>query len=304
MRTILTELEEAAASAPHTRFLRFRDEDLTYRDLERRVRGLSAGLRQQNIVYPAASHERPPLPSILPNGSAAVELWFACNRNGVVWAPLNTEFRGRGLAHAIRLTGSRDLVVSAELLPPLVEIADELPLERVFVLGCTDSVTPDDVPFEWLAFESLQTAEPDDEPAYRPESPTEASLLIYTSGTTGTSKACELSHRYVLGQADLAIRYFGLEEDDVLLCPYPLFHWDATIGTVTAALLLRATAVITERFSVSRFWDDVRHFDATVFDFMGATLSFLWKQSPKPDDLDNPARLGWGVPMPAFPTFR
>jgi crotonobetaine/carnitine-CoA ligase len=33
---------------------------------------------------------------------------------------------------------------------------------------------------------------------------------------------------------------------------------------------------------------------------MGATLGFIYKQPPRPDDADNPARLGWGVPMPAF----
>jgi crotonobetaine/carnitine-CoA ligase len=33
---------------------------------------------------------------------------------------------------------------------------------------------------------------------------------------------------------------------------------------------------------------------------MGATLTMLWKQDPRPDDADNPVRLAWGVPMPAW----
>ena len=114
------------------------------------------------------------------------------------------------------------------------------------------------------------------------------------------SKACELSHRYVVGQARLLVRSMAMRPDDVLYCPYPIFHWDATIGTIATAAVLGATAVIAERFSVSRFWDDVRRYGATVFDFMGATLTFLHKQPRRPDDADNPARLGWGVPMPAF----
>ena len=44
----------------------------------------------------------------------------------------------------------------------------------------------------------------------------------------------------------------------------------------------------------------MRRFGATVFDFMGATLTMLHKQSPQPDDERNPARLGWGVPVPEF----
>ena len=88
--------------------------------------------------------------------------------------------------------------------------------------------------------------------------------------------------------------------DDVLFCPYPIFHWDATIGTIAPALWAGATAVVTERFSVSRFWADVRRYGVTIFDFMGATLTFIHKQERLPDDADNPARLAWGVPMPAF----
>ncbi|NNF28447.1 MAG: AMP-binding protein, partial [Gemmatimonadetes bacterium] len=122
----------------------------------------------------------------------------------------------------------------------------------------------------------------------------------YTSGTTGPSKACRLSTRYVEGQGALMARCLGIEASDVLFCPYPLFHWDATIGTIVPALLQGATAVIAPRFSASGFWRDVRRFGVTVFDFMGATLGFLYKQGPRDDDGDTTARLGWGVPMPTF----
>jgi carnitine-CoA ligase len=64
--------------------------------------------------------------------------------------------------------------------------------------------------------------------------------------------------------------------------------------------VLGATAALVERFSVRRFWAQVRRYRATVFDFLGATLTLLHKQSPAPDDVDNPARLGWGVPLPAW----
>ena len=70
--------------------------------------------------------------------------------------------------------------------------------------------------------------------------------------------------------------------------------------TVAPALLLRGVAAIGERFSVSRYWDEVRAFQATVFDFMGATLTMLWKQPAGPRDREHRARLGWGVPLPAW----
>lgn len=37
-----------------------------------------------------------------------------------------------------------------------------------------------------------------------------------------------------------------------------------------------------------------------MFDFMGATLTMLYKRPSLAADRDNPARLGWGVPVPEF----
>jgi acyl-CoA synthetase (AMP-forming)/AMP-acid ligase II len=130
--------------------------------------------------------------------------------------------------------------------------------------------------------------------------PSDLCLLLYTSGTTGRSKAAMMAHRFVLSQADGVIEGLGLRRDDVLYCPYPMFHLDAAVMTIAPALRLRAVAAIGERFSVSRYWDEVRDLGATVFDFMGATLTMLWKQPPSPRDREHRARLGWGVPLPAW----
>jgi crotonobetaine/carnitine-CoA ligase len=65
-----------------------------------------------------------------------------------------------------------------------------------------------------------------------------------------------------------------------------------------AALSVGGTAAVGKRFSVSRFWDDIRFFEVTVFNFMGATLSMLWKQPATDQDRNHKVRLAWGVPIP------
>jgi crotonobetaine/carnitine-CoA ligase len=125
-------------------------------------------------------------------------------------------------------------------------------------------------------------------------------MVLFTSGTTGPSKGCVLSHRYAVRQAELMIENLQLRSTDVLYCPFPMFHIDATVLTVIPAMLLATTAAIGDRFSASAFWDEVRAAGATVFDFMGATLTMLHKRPLREDDGDNPARLGWGVPVPEF----
>ena len=296
--TVAALLADRARTHADRFFVRFREADLTYADFDRRVRSLASGIRAHGLG--------PVVPTLLPNCADAVAIWFAANRAGAVWAPLNTGFRGIGLAHAVNLTGSRDLVIDRSLVDALIGAAGRLKhLQRLFVRGFDEDVprilSQSGARFTVLPLESLAHAD-DRAPPHNPASPADPSLLIYTSGTTGPSKACELSHRYVLGHAAILATVTGMHAGDVIFCPYPVYHWDATIGTVAPALHLGATAVVTERFSVSRFWEDVRRYGVTVFDFMGATLTFIHNQDPRADDADNPARLGWGVPMPAFRT--
>ena len=156
-------------------------------------------------------------------------------------------------------------------------------------------------PTKWLPYEVLHAAIPDRQALAQIEVGfADLCLLLYTSGTTGRSKAAMIPHRFVLGQASLVIEGLGLRTDDVLYCPYPMFHLDSAVMTIAPALLLRGVAAIGERFSVSGYWDEVRRLKATVFDFMGATITMLWKQPISPDDRNHSARLGWGVPLPAW----
>ena len=75
-------------------------------------------------------------------------------------------------------------------------------------------------------------------------------MLLFTSGTTGRSKACVLSHRYVLRQGQWRVKHLGLRPDDVLYSPFPLFHIDAATLTVGAAATMGATELWGASFGV------------------------------------------------------
>lgn len=283
-------LAERALTHPDAVFLRFADGDLTFAEAnaaaQRRAAGLAAlGVRQGDVV-----------PVLLPNSADFVITWFALVRLGAVACLVNTAFRGPALAHALGLTKARLLVLQSSLEPTVADIVSHLAaLEIVVVAG---PAAPAHLPMERHRLGEL-SADPASLPV--PAHPvTDAAMILFTSGTTGPSKGCVLSHRYTIRQAELMIRHLGFREDDVLYCPFPLFHIDAMVLTVTPALVMGATAAIGERFSVSGFWPEVRRFGATVFDFMGATLTMLHKQPPSADDANNRVRLGWGVPVPEF----
>lgn len=283
-------LERRARETPDKDFLRFAGARASYAEFHDLACAYAARLGALGVARGEI------VPTFFPNSLPAAGVWFALMRLGAVWTPINTEFRGEQLVGALERTRASLIIADARYLETLVAVLPRLAsVRRVLVYGGDPPAAEADI--EFLRFEDL----PEGAPAEAAEVDRAATAMIqFTSGSTGVSKAVELSHGYLVGQARLASKYFDLQPSDVVYCPFPLYHWDATIGTVMGALVGGATAALGERFSVSRFWDDVRAFEATMFDFMGATLSFLYERPPSPRDREHKVRLAWGLPMPDF----
>jgi crotonobetaine/carnitine-CoA ligase len=287
--SITTRLAAAARAHPDAVFLRTVEGDLTYAETAGRAGALAGGLQRAGVTAGE------PVVLLMHNSLDQVATWFALARLGAVHAPLNTALLGASLAHALRVTGARLVVVDAELLPALRDVVADAPdLRQIVVRGMNSAAAP--AGLDVTDFAALAGAGPAP-PAVEVDELGPATVL-FTSGTTGVSKGCVLSHRYLVRQAELHAANLGLTAADVLYAPFPLFHIDAATLTVVAALTVGGTAAIGHRFSASRFWDEARVFGATVFNFLGATLTILWKRPPDPRDRDHRVRLAWGVPMP------
>ena len=290
-------LRAAAAEVPDQPFIRMASGEWSYGWLDAESDRVAAGLHALGV------RQGDNVSLLLPNCITFAVLWFALAKLGAVTAPVNTAFRGAALRDAIDLVQSRLLITDATLYPALAEVLPALPRISQLVLVSDDGLAagPSTTTSSCLPYEALRQITPDATTLPRPVVGfADLCLLLYTSGTTGRSKAAMIPHRFVLGHARLVIEGLGLRTDDVLYCPYPMYHLDAAVMTIAPALLLRGVAAIGERFSVSRYWDEMRALKATVFDFMGATLTMLWKQPPSPGDREHVARLGWGVPLPAW----
>ncbi len=290
-------LRVAAAEVPDQPFIRMASGEWSYGWLDAESDRVAAGLHALGV------RQDDNVSLLLPNCITFAVLWFALAKLGAVTAPVNTAFRGAALRDAIDLVHSRLVITDATLYGALVEVLPALPRISQLVLA-GDNGPASDPPTSTpacLPYAVLRQITPNSSTLPRPAVGfADLCLLLYTSGTTGRSKAAMIPHRFVLGHARLMIEGLGLRTDDVLYCPYPMYHLDAAVLTIAPALMLRGVAAIGERFSVSRYWDEMRAFKATVFDFMGATLTMLWKQPPSPGDREHVARLGWGVPLPAW----
>jgi crotonobetaine/carnitine-CoA ligase len=89
----------------------------------------------------------------------------------------------------------------------------------------------------------------------------------------------------------------GYTAQDVVYNTLPLFHIGGQ-GMVWMALVSDTTVALTERFSASRFWQDVRAYGATYTLFLGAMIPILHKQPRRHDDHENPLRVALSAAAP------
>ena len=277
-------LARRAAEHPDREYLRFAEGPwLTYGEVDARANRVANGLIARGV------RKGESVSVLLPNCEEFVPVWFGILKAGAVMSPINTAYKGDFLSWTISLVEARFLVIADLFLDRLAFVAADLPLlERVIVLR-TGADAPEP-PVAWEDLGALMEA-PDTPPdvAY---SWTDDARIMFTSGTTGRSKGVIKQHAadYFSGRSAVesmavlrGVAPEDLREETYFSC-LPLFHSNAQVLCAYPALLAGARVAYVERFSGSRFWEQVISAGATTFNGIGAILYFLWNQPPSPND--------------------
>ena len=214
---------------------------------------------------------------------------------GVGSAPamINYNISGDALVHCLRLAKAKVLLVDedeacrirVEEVRPRIE--DELGMKIVIL----DAAKKEEV-----------SQLPADRPPDTLREPLDGEFpifLLYTSGTTGLPKAC----RYTIARAwqfggpmmsNMGLRS-GPDGDTWYDC-MPLYHGTGCCIAV-AGLCSGLGVAVGKKFSVAKFWDDVRDSEATAFVYVGETARYLLAPPPSPRDKDHKVRLMFGNGM-------
>lgn len=64
------------------------------------------------------------------------------------------------------------------------------------------------------------------------------------------------------------------KSNDRIYTPLPLYHSSGLFLCVTAAWTVGATVVLSRKFSVRKFWQEVRESDATVVQYIGKLSTY------------------------------
>jgi crotonobetaine/carnitine-CoA ligase len=263
-------------------------EQITYDQLDARVNSVGHALASMGIK------KNDKVCVMLPNIPEFLYTWWGNAKLGGVTVPLNTALKGESLRYIVDHSDAETIVLSQRFVPVLAEIRQQLPhLKRMIVLREGD-LQASQMPAGAIDFHDLLSA-PATSPM-RDVGSEDIDSIMYTSGTTGLPKGVVHRHSRCYGGFILPMMT-GYTEADRIYNALPLFHIGGQ-NMVWMALVCDTQVALAERFSASRFWDDVRQHGATFTLFLGAMIPILMKQPQRANDADNPLRVALSAAAP------
>lgn len=190
---------------------------------------------------------------------------------------INTGLRGEVLAGVLNHSRARLLVVNEQFYPEVLRVQDRLEHiapERIFVL----STRPGSVEASRDLRVRLAELGPADAARAVPSfaiAPSDNLMVIYTSGTTGLPKGINNNHFKLLVTGLAVAASMGLGRDDVGYICMPLFHSNSMFVGFMPAFHVGASLGLRERFSATRFLDDVRSYGATYWNYVGEPVHYV-----------------------------
>lgn len=263
-KSIGTVFQERAARHGDRVFLRFGDQDVTYRDAN------AAANRYAAVLAARGVGKGDVVAIMLRNSPSTVLAMLATVKCGAVAGMINYHQRGEVLAHSLGLLDAKVLIAETDLVSAVADCG---------AARSTETLTVEDL-------ERFAVSAPATNPASASSvQARDTAFYIFTSGTTGFPKASVMTHRRWLA----ALAAFGgmglrLKSSDTLYSCLPLYHNNALTVALSSVINSGATLALGSSFSASKFWDEVIGSEATAFIYIGEICRYLLNQPPKQTD--------------------
>jgi fatty-acyl-CoA synthase len=262
--------QERAARHADKVFIKFGDQQITYREANETVNRYAAVLAARGVGHGDV------VGIMMRNQPQAVLLMLATVKCGAISGMLNYHQRGDVLKHSFGLLDATAIVAETDLVDHINDSgADTTGLMTLDELDRLAATAPTANPATTAAVLAKDKA-----------------FYIFTSGTTGMPKASVMTHyrwlRALAGFGGLGMR---LTSNDTLYCCLPLYHNNALTVALSSVLNSGATLALGKSFSASKFWDDVIRYDATAFVYIGEICAYLLNQPPKDTDRQHKVRV-------------
>ena len=278
-------------------FAEISGDNITYRQLQQRA-SLTAGMFRALGV---GHGDRVCL--FMPNCPEYLYCWFGLSMLGAIGVPINTAYKRDETAFILNDADASVLVAHHTLVSTAEEAATKAPSVRhkILVDAAPSSIPPlnngglGGISPGWTNFSSgLSESQA---LTSRPQvSPDDISMLVYTSGTTGNPKGVMVTHQMYVAAGQGFAHWIQATSDDRFFTCLPFYHANIQYYSTMGSLAAGATLVVVDRFSASRFWEQVGESRATIVNFIGMMMPVLAKQPESSTDSQNSVRLFYGSP--------
>ena len=258
---------------------------ISYRALADRINRYARWARAEHLV-PGET-----ICLLMENCAEYLAIWLGLTRAGLTIALINTNLTGEALAHSIRIVSPRALIVGPEFGERIAAIRPHL--ERTIAIW-QHGDDEHQHPLRLDHAVALLPSHPLDPGECPLPSLRDRALYIFTSGTTGLPKAAIVSHFRVMQWTHWFCGLMAITPQDCMYDCLPLYHSVGGVVAAGAPLVGGATVVLRERFSASRFWQDVIEERCTLFQYIGELCRYLLASSPQEDEHKHNIRLACG----------
>ncbi|HEU5001498.1 MAG TPA: class I adenylate-forming enzyme family protein [Actinomycetota bacterium] len=125
-----------------------------------------------------------------------------------------------------------------------------------------------------------------------------ASVVLRTSGTTGRPKGVPLHEAQLLHGARAVAGHHGFQPGERVYSSLPLFHINAQVTGLMAAVVSGTTLVVDGRFHRQEFWDVLDSWEVGVLNAVPAILALLADGSPPPEAVTRRIRFARSASAP------
>jgi fatty-acyl-CoA synthase len=281
-------LRRSAARHPEKAAILFRDDSLTYAELDAAANrfahlliGLGIGLRERVALLAG-------------NRPDCAIAYFGAARAGAAYAPLSPRYTEAELAFVLARAAPALLLVETALAAKA-----EAALAKA---GVACPVLVLDRPADFAAALARHPAAPPDV-AVADDDPVS---ITFTGGTTGFPKGVVGSHAARLVNATTVAVEFGLDERDVAVVATPLYHAAGLVTWFVPTLMLGLTDVVLPSWDAAAFLDAVERHRATAAFLVPTQIAALLDHRGFSAERLRSLRLinHAGAPMPAALTER
>ena len=227
---------------------------------------------------------------VMKNSPRWLDVFFGAQKLGMCGVPINIQLRGEGLYYIFNHSEADFIAIDHDLYPFYRAVEDKLEHPHRLIVNAAGAPASLQPPAGAIALEAAYAAGAS---ATRPQvaiDPESNCLMLYTSGTTGRAKGVPTKFSKTQLKSMIVLARATLKPSDIYYTCLPLFHANALLLTVSMAMAGKAAVAMSEKFSASKFWDEVRETGTTVFNSIGAMIPILMKQPERPNDRENKVR--------------